>query len=166
MSISSRRASFLSGGPSVVVFFDGAYQPNLDFLLGMQTADIESYFFDRLGRYAGASANGAEIIYIFSRMGKQLSLNGKPIDQKTFELKSKIGFEQEKEFYAPRYRSFFDDAFDMFGIIHWEPQVVTNEKGIANFKLFNTGLKEFDLYIEGMGADGTLYSSVKAVKLE
>lgn len=166
VSITSRRQSFLSGGSPVAVYFDGAYQPNLDFLLNIQTADIESYFFDKLGRYAGASANGAEIIYIFSRMGERLSLNGKPIDHRTFELNSKIGFEKEKEFYSPRYLTFFDDSFAMFGIIHWSPQVVTDNEGKASFKLFNTGLKDFDLYIEGMGADGTLYSSVKEIRLE
>ena len=53
-----------------------------------------------------------------------------------------------------------------FGTIPWVPELITNENGIATFKILNTFQSNVTFFIEGMGAKGQLISAERNLIIE
>ena len=160
VSISSYR------GGRLELFIEGVRQPNLDQLSVFQTEDIESYFFDRNKTVPGVTNGFTESLYIFLRRGGDfLNLAGK--GQKGISTAYRVdkGFEVPKKFYTPLYTTYFNDLFERFGVIHWEPKIELGAKEGA-FKIPNTGLEALKICIEGMDSKGNLYSEIKIVEID
>ncbi|MGB5822354.1 MAG: hypothetical protein WBG90_22920 [Saonia sp.] len=162
VNIRSRR------GAGVLLVLDGVRQPNLNVLYQFPTTLIESFFIDRLNRYEGVAAGNREVIYLFSLRGKELNLSpGGDAERKgAYEFMIKGGFEKTKKFYNPKYATYFGKAFEHYGVVHWEPEVNLDTNGKATFKILNTGLDNISFFIEGMGEDGSLVSTVKTIYLD
>lgn len=150
-------------GGGVNMFLDDVLQPNLDVFYNMPLTQVESFYVDRISRYMGTKAGHKETVYIFLRHGEELNLTpGQDfISKNSFKFKVDKGFEKQKEFYNPRFKSFTDSAFENFGLIHWEPLIWIDQNNNYKFKIPNYGYKRLKLMIEGMGEDGSLYSDVK-----
>ena len=78
----------------------------------------------------------------------------------------KNSFVKSKEFYRPKYTSLTSRDFKNFGVIHWEPNLVTNQKGQVTVKLPGDGPANIKVYIEGLSEDGSLISHVQEIDLE
>ena len=145
------------------MFLDDVLQPNLDVFYNMPLTQVESFYVDRLSRYMGTKAGHKETVYIFSRRSEELNLTpGQDfISGKSFTFKVDKGFEKQKEFYSPNFKSFTDSAFENFGLIHWEPLIWIDGNNNYKFKIPNYGYDKLKLVIEGMGEDGNLYSDIK-----
>jgi hypothetical protein len=156
VNIRSRR------GGGVLLIIDGVRQENLDVIYQFPTEQIESFYFDRLSRYEGAMSQNKETLYLFTRRGKELNLT--PIstvnNENSFAFDVSNGFEPIKQFYSPKYATYLDDSFENFGVIHWEPSLTINDNGEATFKILNTGMSKLSFFIEGMGKDGSLISTI------
>ncbi|RIV45299.1 hypothetical protein D2V05_06955 [Flagellimonas pelagia] len=150
-------------GGGVNMFLDDVLQPNLDVFYNMPLTQVESFYVDRLSRYMGTKAGHKETVYIFSRRSEELNLTpGQDfISGKSFTFKVDKGFEKQKEFYSPNFKSFTDSAFENFGLIHWEPLIWIDGNNNYKFKIPNYGYDKLKLVIEGMGEDGNLYSDIK-----
>lgn len=148
---------------SLSLYIDGQRQPNLDFLSTIKTEDIESYFFDRNNTIPGIANNVNHVLYIyFKRGGNNLSaLLGTKTIATSYLVEN--GFERTKSYYSPKYNTFFDEAFSSLGVIHWEPEIKLIDNS-AKFQIQNTGLRTFKIFIEGMDADGHLFSFAKDVE--
>ncbi|WP_394749780.1 hypothetical protein [Spongiimicrobium salis] len=161
ISIRSRR-----DGRSPLVLLDGNRLPDLRFILNSPITELESFFFDKIGSREGVRTGLGEVIYLYSRRGgRELDLGEEKIGNSYTFLIEK-GFESQKQFYTPKYPTFFDNTFKKYGVIHWEPEVLTNNSGRATFNIYNTGLKEMTFFIEGMAEDGSLFSTIKTIQLE
>ncbi|WP_350292291.1 hypothetical protein [uncultured Croceitalea sp.] len=161
VKIRSRRGGSFSGS-SLLLVIDGVRQDNLDVIYQFPTTQIESFYFDKLSRYEGAMSQGSETLYLFTRKGQELNLT--PISKgnigNSFIYDASIGFQPIKKFYTPKYTTYLDEAFENFGVVHWEPDLKINENGEATFRIFNTGVKDLSFFIEGMGKDGSLISTM------
>lgn len=72
-----------------------------------------------------------------------------------------------KEFYSPKYtdQNKGNKKPDYRSTIYWNPHILTNEKGIANFSFFSADKKGFyTVWIEGSDMNGNF--GMKALKLE
>ena len=169
--ITTRRALSMDDlvQPSPIIYIDDIYLPSFDILADITTDKIESYFIDKSGN--GEAGGGGGVIRIYTKEGAGLSgifnnnkTNDK-ISKKMFKYKSVKGYEKVRQFYIPKYSTFENKAFENFGVIHWTPNIITNDKGETSFKILNTGVKNINVYIEGMGEDGSLYSTIKKIHL-
>jgi hypothetical protein len=162
INIRSRR------GGGILLVIDGVRQPNLDFLITLPSAQVESFYFDRLSRYEGAMSQNLETFYVFTRKGKELNVtpgieNFKAQNALNYLVKN--GFEKNKKFYAPAYTTYLDKAFENFGVIHWDSNLKLNENGETTFKILNTQNNYILLFIEGMDTTGNLTSTKKAISV-
>ncbi|SFB77636.1 hypothetical protein SAMN04487891_102287 [Flagellimonas taeanensis] len=150
-------------GGGVNMFLDDVLQPNLDVFYNMPLTQVESFYVDRISRYMGTKAGNMETVYIFLRHGEELNLTqGQDfMSRNSFKFKVDKGFEKQKEFYNPKFKSFTDSAFENFGLIHWEPLIWMDQDNNYKFKIPNYGYDKLKLVIEGMGEDGNLYSDIK-----
>ncbi len=126
--------------------------------------EVDSYFIDKAGD--GEGGGGSGVIRIYTKDYNQIDENSPSTsaEEKIFSYPVKNGFEPNKRFYIPKYKV-FGEAFKKFGAIHWEPSLVIDKKGNATLKVLNTGTQELTLFIEGMGDDGKLVSSMKTIAI-
>lgn len=152
--------------PSPILYIDDVRYSDFNILLDFKSTKIESYFIDRSGNGEPGGAGG--VIRVYTRKeGEVGASNNQKANRKTkfFIYKVSGGFRALKKYYTPRYKSFVDDSFRNFGTVHWEPNLSLNTSGSGEFKIYNTGLKEMVLFIEGMNVDGTLFSSKQLLKV-
>lgn len=165
ITITSRRALALGLPEGLELIIDGVRQPDLYVLKSMNTEEIESYFFDRNNIIPGVVNGFKEKLFIyFRRGGNFLSSNlGRKKLATTYFVEN--GFMPKKSYYTPKYKTFSDETFSRIGVIHWEPEIriVDNQ---ANFKILNTGLSNFKIFLEGMDAEGNLYSYEQEMSLK
>lgn len=155
--------------PSPLVYLDGVQLFDFDILYGLKTEDVESYYFDRIGATAGLRGAGG-VIYINTRrntFGDLPTFHSRYSESdpvKVFSYNVTQGFESPKTFYTPKYTRYDDTAFENFGVIHWEPEAITDPKGNYSFTMLNTGVEEVFFFIEGMNEEGQLFSIKKKVQ--
>jgi len=56
-------------------------------------------------------------------------------------------------------------SFHNYEAIHWSSELITNEKGEVTFKVLNTLTNRISFYIEGMGEDGSLFSTRETIDI-
>ena len=145
------------------LYIDDIYRSDFNMLDDILTEEVESYFIDRSGNGEGAAGGGVIRLFIRKR-GDGDDFNGTK-NPKFFKYIVKQGFRPIKEFYVPNYASNQDESFIYFGAIHWEPNIILDKNGVATFLFNSYGMTEFEIFVEGMGKDGTLFSTMKTIRL-
>lgn len=154
-------------GGSLLLVVNDVRQPKLNVLYDLQLGQIESYYFDKLARYEGVMASNNEVLYLYTRRGKELTLgNGRSSIGNSVEFKANKGFEPVKEFYSPKYQTYSSRSFENYGIIHWQPELLMDNRGESSFRIPNTGQDGIYLFIEGMTNDGHLFSAAEVLDLK
>lgn len=104
--------------------------------------------------YNTSALGGGATMYVTTKRG-----NGEVIPATNTAKIKNAGFSVRKEFYTPNY----DDPKtnkqlqDLRSTIYWNPQVTTDEKGLAKFSFFNAGTPgTYQVTIEGMDNFGNL----------
>lgn len=150
------RTSIAAPNRPMLLIVDGVQMPS-DFISNINPADVagievltSNYNLSVLGPDASGGA-----LYITTKMGTP------PVPEKATNTTraSKVAFAISKEFYVPNY----DDPKtntqlqDLRTTIYWNPNVLTNDKGEAEFSLFNAGTTgTYKITIEGMDNFGNL----------
>ena len=75
------------------------------------------------------------------------------------------GFARPSQFQVPSYSNFSNRFFKYYGVIDWQPMLVSDDQGIVSFKIPRLEQDEIILHIEGMGSEGTLISTSKTIRL-
>lgn len=163
VKIFSRRRSSLSYQQSPIVYFDDTrLYDNFDFLYQMRSSEVERIVVEPFGVSEG-SRGAAGVIRIWSRKG---SIFGDLERERTkVFIDNSMGYVPVKKYYSPKYQ-YSGSLFRYFGVVHWEPTLVTDKAGKVSFKILNTGLKEVSLFIEGMSKNGSLISTVKKLRFD
>lgn len=155
------------GAPRPVVFFiDGAPIMNMHNFLTTNTTNFEDVYIDYSYNNVNTVQNG-EIVYltraIIVNLFSRITLFDDPdLNRNTFNnfISLKHGFEPHKTFYTPRYIDYNIQAFKEYGVIHWESNTSFVENNSTKLTTINTGLKNVNFYIEGIGSDGSVFSQV------
>ncbi|KQC31086.1 hypothetical protein [Flagellimonas eckloniae] len=129
-------------------------------LLNIPLNQIDEVYFETDGMAADINASGGAI-RIYRKEGTSLKLSSSRFAEKLV----KNSFTKPKEFYRPKYTSSIDQNFTDFGIVHWEPQLLTNKKGEATLTIPDDKLPAITLFIEGIGEDGSLLSHTQEISL-
>ncbi len=150
--------------PVAVLIDDFQLSSDLSALDIMRTSEVDRIYMDRMSYALGTRGGLGGSIRIYTR---KIPL-GSEIRKKNSVMVCKMtkGFEPVKEYYNPGYSNYLDVSFIDYGVIHWQPWVDFDKKGFGTFKIPNTELEHFTLYIEGMGSDGSLISEIKTIKIE
>ncbi|MDX1604344.1 MAG: hypothetical protein R3209_14840, partial [Salinimicrobium sediminis] len=158
----NRMSSTLSSSNrNVYLYWNGApIGTDHSILYGLHSSEVESIVINKMGYGMGGNGfNGA--IRITTRKG------GLRRDR-TETVKTLIagnGFSTNKEFYSPKYNSYSNKNFRDYGVIHWDSDFIIEPNGHNILKIFNVLQPNVNLYIEGMNADGMLFSEVLTVPL-
>lgn len=124
-----------------------------DDLLSIPSEDIDEI-------YIGSNFNTIIKIYTNKKSA------GKKILHPGVDFIVKNGFEREKEFENVEYAVTNDnEGFENFGIIDWQPTVITDEKGNFKINVPNKYSGEVKIMIEGFNQEGKLISEVKTLTL-
>ena len=150
--------------PSPVIYLDDMRLRFFDFLYQFPTEDIESFYIDKTGAREGVQGAGG-VIRLYTRRGGNPLRKDRQNNQQIAKVTVHGGFQRIKKFYTPNYRTYFDEAFEQFGVIHWEPELVTDEEGKVSFKILDTELKGLSFFIEGMSETGDLISVTKTISI-
>ena len=160
--ITSRRAN-RDGDPKNIdrptIFLDGARLNDFNVLLNMNTDKIEKVVVDKTGVGLGSTAGFGGAIKITTRR-RLYTRNDKNVNTTLFSNISDYGFQPIKKFYTPKYASYRMQSFKDYGIIHWEPNLNIYGDTSNDLKIFDAGLDEIKLYIEGIGSDGNVFSQI------
>lgn len=162
VEITSRfRSSILIDDLRPMIYYNGA-RVGRDFplLSTLPSSEVESITISRRGNGEGMDGvNG--VIKINTKQG---GTTMKSNENTMTRIITSNGFIENKEFYAPKYNSYSHSAFTNFGVIDWIPNLFLDMRGNAELKVLNVLQPEINLYIEGMSADGVLFSEVLTVK--
>ena len=146
--ISSRR------GGKTAIFIDNTQVYDTGLLASLTVDDVQEIFFSHVGYLTRGS-----VIRIFLKKTGNTKLNNQYSNSIV-----KFGYSNPKEYYSPMYKTNNSQAFEKYGVINWIPNIETNALGEFTFKLPNTS-ENVNLYIEGMGEDGSLYSLNETIRL-
>ncbi|WP_422860985.1 hypothetical protein ACOKFD_09470 [Flagellimonas sp. S174] len=154
-------ATSSSAGAGVRVYEDDFLVNDLRQLLNVPMSEIDEIYFERNGA-AGDTFNSQNgVIRIYRKVGPRSRSNSIYFAEKLVEN----SFSRPKTFYRPKYISTRGDAFENYGIVHWEPQLITNKKGEVEFKIPKDNISSVKVLIEGMGEDGSLLSHTQEILL-
>ncbi len=146
---------------SVRVYDDDFLVNDLTQLLNVPMNQIDEVYFERNGLSGDSFDSSGGVIRIYRKEGPSAKLSSPSFVEKLVEN----SFTRPKEFYRPKYVSSESTVFENFGVLHWEPQLFTNEDGETELKIPNSNLSSVRFFIEGMGEDGTLLSHTQEVLL-
>jgi hypothetical protein len=148
-------------GQRPLVIIDGIFMEpsSLSTVLGRTyTGDYESISFNKTG--AGFGIRGSNgVINIKTRKTPLNKSSNLKLPYKQIEVKK--GFEPPKRFYMPKYAFFKTESFQQVGTIAWFSNVVVQKGESLELDILDTGLYKMNLYIEGIGEDGSIINIVK-----
>ncbi len=155
--IENRTPSSISPGlePIPQIYFNGIrLGTDTSPLVYLKTSDVESIIISTSG--SGYGMNGSNgVIEITTRKGRIGSISSRETIK---EIITANGFSINKEFYAPKYTSYSNEAFGNYGVIDWISDLSLKPNGTASFKVLNTMQPQISLFIEGLTIDGNLIS--------
>ncbi|MFC2081460.1 TonB-dependent receptor plug domain-containing protein [Bacteroidota bacterium] len=98
--------------------------------------------------YGVRGANG--VIAIFTKRGSYMIKGVLNFDM--------LGYHHPHEFYSPRYGTEFDDLVtDMRSSLYWNPSVITDSKGMAKIRFYNSDkASTFYVVVEGITMEGNI----------
>ena len=129
---------------------------NYNFLYNLTIGEIDELYISKIPSMVGGLGGS---INIFTKKG-----NGgrKTID--TFaSSKLKFGFSLPEKYSPPFYNTSLEETFSNYGTLGWFPEIIADEKGILSIKVPNYEYENINLYIQGMGSDGSMISKIETV---
>ena len=149
-------------GPVKIYIDDFIAGPgDIKLLMESPLSDIDEIYFEREGLAGDVNAPGG-VIRVYRKEGSTI----RPINSSFAEKLVENSFTRPKKFYRPDYVSYDNQDFREYGVVHWEPNLVTNAKGQAELTIPDNGTKNLTLFMEGMAEDGTLLSHIHEVSLD
>ena len=146
-SMSEKKDELLS--PEVRVFLDNnEITFNLWIIESMYTNTVKEVFY---GRDPGKVA---QVIYIYTLSPQEYASKNSLYST----VKIPIGFNQEKEYYSPKYPSYTNSTYKEFGAIFWKPNIILEPNKAITFSVPKNYQKDAIIFIEGISESGQLIS--------
>lgn len=155
-------SSYRPGEPPPVIYFNGILLNNYNILYRMSVRNIDYVEINKAGIGSGPASRGGGVIKIFTNPFVVRDNNTEIATSFNIPLTFKAG----KRYYAPKYYSFKSNFFKNYGVIDWHPNVTIDGLGKAEFKILDTGLSQFKLFIEGLVDSEKMVSETIEVKID
>lgn len=160
ISITGRGISSFNGPPPTPeVYLNGRRLISFDELDGINTDDVDEIYMNA-NTIIGSMNNNRGVIKIYMK-----ELGYADAKSATKLVDSKEGFAPIGTFEPPLYISTNDQGFKNYGIIHWIPYVLTDDKGNFSFDIPKTDIKSVTVRIQGVAPDGKLISESRTIVL-
>ena len=157
----------IHGSPMLIVI-DGANMGKAYPIDNIRSSDVETV---EVLRFASASIYGSEggngVLVITTKQGK--GLQSKDIPSTGILPITVKGFYRAREFYAPKYEANLpsNPRPDLRSTIYWNPAVVTDKDGNANFEFYSADAPgTYRVVVEGIDNKGDLGRRVFFIKVE
>ncbi|TKC03354.1 carboxypeptidase regulatory-like domain-containing protein [Pedobacter cryotolerans] len=112
--------------------------------------------------YGSSGKNGLLVISLKRGSGRKIS----DINSPGLAILSPKGYDVPRQFYSPKYDNTSENKTDLRTTVYWNPQIVTDTNGKANFSFYNTDQSgNYRMVIEGIDADGNLARKVFMYKI-
>ncbi|WP_282018134.1 hypothetical protein [Salegentibacter mishustinae] len=141
-----------------IIFMDGVRLQNYNFLGQLHLSEIESVYINKTGGGIMGPTGIGGVIKIKTGENYTNKDSEATYNDSTFEFITENGFASDKEFYAPKYRSYSNNLFEDYGVIHWIGYTFLNQDGNTSFKILDTQTSEIKIFVEGMTENGALIS--------
>ncbi|WP_028887846.1 hypothetical protein [Tenacibaculum ovolyticum] len=113
-------------------------------------------------RIGAPSFGRAKEIHIYTYSSTELN----KLNIKTTGVKLPIGFQENKEYYQPKYSSYNNDTYTSFGAIYWKPNIVIEPFSEIEFEIPLNSQEIINGYFEGIYHSGKLLSNKKIIKID
>ncbi|MGQ2982191.1 hypothetical protein [Flavobacterium sp.] len=156
--LTSRTVNTINGGTSGPIFYiDNMQQMDYSMMGMIQLSEVDEIYMSPHA-IVPSVRNYMGIIRVYLKKGARVnSKNATP------NIILENGFSKVTAFENIKYTSTTDKGFENFGVIDWEPVLMTDENGGFEFTLPKTGQKTMNAMIEGFSADGKLISEIKTI---
>ena len=141
-----------------IIFMDGVRLQNYNFLGQLHLSEIESVYINKTGGGIMGPTGIGGVIKIKTGENYTNKDSNKAYNDSTLEFITENGFASDKEFYAPKYRSYSNNLFEDYGVIHWIGDTFLNQDGNTSFKILDTQTSQIKIFVEGMTENGALIS--------
>jgi len=150
-------------GKAMLVIVDGIEKARLPTSANeVETVEVLKYASASI--YGMNGAGGVLVITTKIQQGKEL----KDISSKGILPITARGFYKAREFYSPKYAGATDNKLaDLRTTIYWNPEIVTDKDGNAQFEFYNADAKgRYRVVVEGIDEKGNLGRQVYHYKVE
>lgn len=159
--ITSRTVNSINGAQSgPVVYIDNIQQMDFAVLRNILMSEVDEIYMSPHA-IVPSVRNFTGIIRIYLKRGGG-TYNPK---NATPEIMVRNGFERVLPFENVLYSTTNDKGFENFGVIDWEPAIMTDENGGFKIEIPKTAQKTMKVIIEGFSADGKLISEIKTISV-
>lgn len=153
------RNSINAGQTEPIIYVDNIQILDHNQLTIIQMMDVDEIYINPVA-IVPSVRNYNGIIKIYLKKGP--SFNGSKRNT-TPEIVVKKAFAKIMPFANTNYISTESKGFENFGVIDWEPLLMTDENGTFKFTIPRTDQKTLQFIIEGFSADGKLLSEIKTI---
>ena len=152
-------------GHRMSIFLDNNQIANLNQINPQDIETVEVLRFTTASIYGVAGGNG--VIVLTSKIGK--SRTAKDIPSEGVLPIKVVGFYKAREFYSPKYDASSTQVVrpDLRSTIYWNPAVITDKDGNANFEFYSADAPgTYRVVVEGIDNKGDLGRKVFFIKVE
>jgi hypothetical protein len=168
MKIRAMQRSVWGGARPIAYFIDGqpVHPSTAHMFFTSPTTQFEDIYIDYSSNnvlYFGNPLRDAIIINAFSRI---TNFESPTLNPRATSVAKKLehGFEATKTFYTPRYIDYTIPSFKHYGVIHWTPNFTLTGNERKNVTIFDTGIEDVTLHVEGITSNGDLISQAISLK--
>ncbi len=159
--ISGRHKTSINGNfTSPLVYLNDVRLLSFDQLIDIRMDELDEIYLSTTAIIASITGNNG-IIKLYSKGPDYSKIKNK---SKPFIITG--GYMRILPFINSEYISKSDKSFENFGLIHWIPNLVTDDNGNYKFNIPNDGIKKIKLIIEGVTNEGAIISEVKEISIE
>lgn len=156
--ISRTKISINAAEATPIIYLDNVQLRDLSMLSVILMGDVDEIYISstkiipNINAYIG-------MIKIYLKKGVRPGKKGST----TANIVLKNAFEKSIPFQNVTYNTVEDKGFDNFGVIDWEPNIMTDDKGEFKLAIPKLSSKPLKVLIEGFSADGKLISEIKTI---
>lgn len=157
--ISTRTINSVNAAQSrPIIYLDNFQLMDYSMLGLIQTSEVDEIYMSSTA-IVPSIRNYQGVIKIYLKKGVRPGY----LKNNTPNIVIKSAFEKPKLFQNVTYNSVDDKGFQNFGIIDWQPNVWSDNKGEFSISIPKMSSKPMKVLIEGFSADGKLISEIKTI---
>jgi hypothetical protein len=157
--IYTRGRNSINGGQSEpIVYIDNIQNTDHNQLSNISMSDVDEIYMNPVA-LVPSIRNYSGIIKIYLKHGPTGARKNN-----TPDIIVKNGFQKVMPFENVIYNATEGRGFENFGLIDWEPSIMTDENGAFSFSIPKVYAKPVKVLIEGFSADGQLISEIKTLQ--
>ncbi|WP_298900855.1 hypothetical protein [uncultured Psychroserpens sp.] len=159
-SITNPRVSWGNSVPLVYLDDVLLVESNFNILATLDLSNIDYVDVEYFG-FGGGIRGQAGYIKIYTSPEFLYRNDGKNNKVSSFEFP--LTFDEEKQYYTPKYQFYNTKFFNEYGTLDWKPNLKVAKDGMIRFKIKNSTIEGINLYINGIINGNELLTEVKMI---